>query len=212
MTESEDRRRGPRTEHMATALLFVASEQFTCRILNLGTGGVLLIPPTRRPPGMFVRLNLSLPAFDELIDLDGVITRAGEERGHYTWSVEFINAPAREIELIRTFIRWAKDNAEALRRPQNKLPSSEAQRQIEKSVTGPAHPAVRTTPAARREGTGPGHPRVGTGPGHPRVGTGPEHPRVGSGSRPGAASYEPIELQRLYRDALEALADDDDED
>jgi hypothetical protein len=138
-----ERRSDQRTGYSASALVFIANQRYSC-VLNLAPTGLLLIPPLREKPGVFVRLNLTLPALDEVIDVDGVIAREGKARGHYAWGIEFVDAPERVKQLIRTYINWARDNAAALQNPNNKLPSSKAQREIDDKATGPAYRAVDT--------------------------------------------------------------------
>lgn len=108
--------------------------------------------------------------------------------------------------MIRTYIGWARDHAEDLRRSQHRLSTARALRTVEGGITGPEHPAVtakeRDRPGStgrgavepqqseRRVTTGRGHPAVNprsaTGPGYPpvssRTATGPGYPPVGKGS------------------------------
>lgn len=206
MTGTE-RRKEVRANVSASALVFVANAQHTCRILNLSAGGIQLIAPGHGQAGLFVRLNLTLPAFSERIDVDGVMVRESDEGGRYSWSIEFINPPPHAVSMIRTYIGWARDHAEDLRRSQHRLSTASALRTVGGGITGPEHPAVGEAPRPRREsaglspiGTGPAHPPVGTDPGHPavaakesgrRVTTGRGHPAVTPRSVTGPG-YPPV--------------------
>jgi len=162
-----------------------------------------------------VRLNLTLPALDEVIDVDGVIAREGQARGYYAWGIELVDPPARVVELIRTYIRWAKENAEALQQPHNKLPSSKAEEAIEAKATGPAYPAVlrkerdharrRREQQARIEAlTGASARATGEGPG-PRRAPGA---KLSRSSLDAGASFQAAELRKLYRDALSEVGEE----
>lgn len=184
MRESE-RRKEVRANVSASALVFVANAQHSCPILNLSAGGIQLVAPGHGQAGLFVRLNLALPAFEERIDVDGVIVRESEEGGRYSWSIEFINPTPHAVGLIRTYIGWARDHTEDLRRSQHRLSTSRALRSVGGGITGPDHPVVSEAPRPRREstglspiGTGPGHPAVAAKDGGGRVTTGRGHPAV----------------------------------
>ena len=64
----EDRRAAPRCAYSATAIVYVGNEKLVCRAVDISSGGMLIIPPTRGARGSFLRVNLSLPSFDEVLD------------------------------------------------------------------------------------------------------------------------------------------------
>ncbi|MCA9664424.1 MAG: PilZ domain-containing protein [Myxococcales bacterium] len=218
--DHDDRRRESRLEHSATALVYVGNDTHLCHILNLGPRGLLVAPPVHHAPGAFVRLNLTLPALDEVIDVDGVIVREGEARGFYAWGIELVDPPARVLEVIRTYIRWARDNAAALREPQNKLPSSRAEEQLENKATGPAYPRVvreareherRQARQRRRLDALLGASGRATGDGARARSPGAGGKRTRS-SLDAGNSYQAAQLRRLYRQALDEVGDDEDDD
>lgn len=103
--------RAASTEAGASALLYVASERYTCRILDLGKAGLLLAPPAERAPGRYGRLNLSLPAFEQMVDIDGLITDSHRELGIPFWSVAFIDPPDEASELIDRYLERRQHGA-----------------------------------------------------------------------------------------------------
>ena len=102
------RRKATRIPYPAEATVFVGSRQLTCRVVNLSADGVLIIPPNPIKPNQFVRLNISLPYLEEVLDLDGVVTRETRHEDDYGVVVQFHELPVASETLIRTFVRWAK--------------------------------------------------------------------------------------------------------
>ena len=205
-----ERRGADRTGYSATALVFVANERYTCVVLNISPTGLLVIPPLREKPGVFVRLNLTLPALDEVIDVDGVIIREGEARGHYAWGIEFVDPPEHVQKVIRTYIRWATENRDALRRPEHKLPSSKAQSAINDKSTGPAYPAIDVAQAkakgAKRSPTLSKSARLrGLGSATGQGARSSESESKGRRSSDAGSSFQAAELRKLYRDALKEV-------
>ncbi|MBW2735583.1 MAG: PilZ domain-containing protein [Deltaproteobacteria bacterium] len=104
---SQDRRVAPRCAYSATAVVYVANEQLVCRAIDISTSGMLIIPPTRRERGSFLRVNLSLPSFDEVLDVDAIVVREAEVNGRYAWGVAFHDPDERVVQLLGAFVQWA---------------------------------------------------------------------------------------------------------
>ena len=134
----EERRSSPRTEYSATAIVYLGNEQFTCRIADLSRTGLLVFPPVRRGSGTFVRLNISLPALEQVLDVDGFVMREAERDGYYTWGVQFHQPSARAAALIETYVEWDRKREAAAEEPGLSSISVE----IEKKGTGQDFPVV----------------------------------------------------------------------
>ena len=79
-SERIERRAVPRAIYTTEAIVFFNSNQFTCRAMDISTTGLLLVAPTDIPVGRFVRMNISLPGLDEVMDVDGEITTVRQDR------------------------------------------------------------------------------------------------------------------------------------
>lgn len=102
----QDRRLSPRCAYSATAIVYVGSEQLVCRAVDISSGGMLIIPPNRRERGSFLRINLSLPSFDEVLDIDAIVVREAEVNGRYAWGVAFHEPEPRVVKLLAAFVQW----------------------------------------------------------------------------------------------------------
>jgi len=136
----KERRGSPRTDYSATAIVYLGNEQFSCRIADLSRTGLLLFPPVRQATGTFLRLNISLPALDQFLDVDGFVMREAEKDGYYTWGVQFHQPSAEAEALIETYVEWDRKREATEEEPEPGASSV----QIEKKGTGPGFPKVET--------------------------------------------------------------------
>lgn len=137
----------PVSEYTATAIVFAGNSQFHCRASALSVSGVVLFPQVRAGRGTYLRINLCLPGFQDLLDLDAVILRETERNGYYAWRVKFHEASATNETLIRTFVSW--DIQRKLRRARGEAqvpgrPPTAMHQAIQRRMTGPHLPRVKT--------------------------------------------------------------------
>lgn len=114
-----DRRKSPRTSYPAAALVYVGNEQHSCQVADLSKDGLLIYPPVRQGVGTFVRLNVPLPALDQVLDVDGFVVREDDRDGRYTWGVQLHEPSPRAAALIEAYVNWDRaqePGAEAPRR------------------------------------------------------------------------------------------------
>lgn len=129
-------------DYSATAVVFVGNKQFVCRATSLSVSGILLFPRTRCPKGTFMRVNLCLPGFSDLLDLDCVIERETSAGGYYAWRVKFHEPSATERTLIQTYAAW---NAyRKLRKTQEVRSPTASHPTIRNRMTGPHLPRIKT--------------------------------------------------------------------
>lgn len=69
-----NKKKSARQAAAGEALVYLNSAQFTCRAVNISAKELLLIPSVSAPIGTYLRMNVSLPGFEELLDVDGLIT------------------------------------------------------------------------------------------------------------------------------------------
>lgn len=134
-------------EYTATAIVYVGNEQFHCRATDLSVRGVVLFPQVRRTAGSFIRINLCLPAFQDLLDVDGVVARETVRNGYYAWRVHFHEIPAAVEVLVRTYVTWDKYRQVRLVRGEQDAPKrspTATHEAIQRRVTGPNLPRVTT--------------------------------------------------------------------
>ena len=106
--QTTERRGSPRADYFAAALVWVGNHQFSCDIANLSGPGVMLFPPERHGRGTFLRINIKLPALDQVLDVDGFVVREGQKDGFYCWGVKF-HQPSKKAEvLLRTYVQWRR--------------------------------------------------------------------------------------------------------
>ncbi len=129
-------------DYSATAVVFVGNKQFVCRATSLSASGVLLFPRTRCPKGTFLRVNLCLPGFSDLLDLDCVVERETSAKGYYAWRVTFHEPSETERTLIQTYAAW---NAyRKLRKTQEVRSPTASHPTIRRRMTGPDLPRIKT--------------------------------------------------------------------
>lgn len=136
--EGRERRGSPRTSYSETAIVYLGNEQFSSRLADLSRSGLLVFPPMRQGPGTFLRLNISLPALDTVLDVDAFVVREDEKDGYYTWGVQFHELSAEAGALIDTYVKWDRNREVHSVKPDPGSISVE----MEKKRTGPDFPAV----------------------------------------------------------------------
>ena len=202
-------RRVSRYPYAGEALVSFQNEQFTCRAVDIGVNSLILIPPSRATVGVYARMNLSLPGLDEVIDVDGIVTRETKADGYYAVEVRFHDSSRRAAALLATFVRWRESR-------------QRAGTGLHRLSTSPGMAAVR------RRGTGPNLDAIPKSATQelivdPDVGRytytrplTPEEQQQSSSYQPApqARRYPPqardsAELRQLYREALEDLKRDE---
>jgi len=190
---SMERRRETRIPHAAKAVMFVASRQLTCHLVNISASAVLLRPPERTAVHQFVRLNLDLPGLEGTIDVDAVVVREEDKPDGYEAALQFVNPTPRAATLLKAFLAWAAEQSAAAALPQQAAPA----RAPAPHAPSGAPPAV----AAARSATGPQRAvtaRLGAQPGP--TPTGPQRPMTTRplGSQPGAPGRPLTGSQRAF--------------
>ena len=107
--ESDDRRASKRTDYSATAVVYVGKERLTSRAVNVSAEGMLIIPPVRVRAGSRLRINLTLPALDQIVDLDGVVVRETFVEGYAASGIQFEDPPEETRAALDEFVKWAGD-------------------------------------------------------------------------------------------------------
>lgn len=144
-----DRRRAGRAAYSITAVVYLRDERFTARVLNLSASGLLIIPPVDAAPGTLVRLNLTLPGLDQIIDVQGVVAREELVEGYRAWGVEFHGTARETAGLLETYVEWARERQLA----------EEARAEVARgmalvpTLTGPGHELRLPAENARAEET-----------------------------------------------------------
>lgn len=156
-----------RQQYSATALIFAGSMQFTCRIINIGSSGVLLYTPEEVPRGTFLRINLTLPGIDQVLDVDGVVSRVGKKREHIIIGVKFFEPNAAFTATVAAFVEWLEEKrVETAGEELTPTPVMDPTPAPAEIPTGTWHVAVVPTTRAEenlaRRTTGPHYPRVTT--------------------------------------------------
>jgi hypothetical protein len=167
MGKKSQKRSAPRTRYSSTAIVFLANKQYTCRVTNLSTQGALMVSPIHAPPNTYLRINISLPGLDQILDLDGIVTRETQVKGYYAWGVKFHQPSSEATALIETFQKWVSDEQKKINheferpltksrpptvsRPRPHLPSSDGLKTIQSRVTGPTYPRVSDRALKSRE-------------------------------------------------------------
>ena len=101
--------RSPRQPYSSTAVIYSGNDQITCRIINISESGVLLYAPKKQRRGAFLRMNLTLPGVERVLDVDGVVSREGERKGQYALAIKFYQ-PTGEFKIVlATFLCWYKE-------------------------------------------------------------------------------------------------------
>lgn len=190
--------------------MYVGNQQFTARVVNVSAQGVLIVPPVDQPRGAFIRINLTLPALDRVIDVDGVVTREADVDGYRAWGVQFHEPSAEARALLETFVRWvsARHESESAT-PRTAVPTTTGVA----AAAGPSRKAEVTRPSktgstAEKGGAG-SNARVSTSsPSLAARATGPQLEKRASSSDPHASNkgldelLAGAELRDLYREAL----------
>ena len=160
-------------QYSASALIFVDNRQLTCRLIKISAIAVQLYAAEDLPAGTYVRLNLTLPGVDKVLDVDGVISSRGKQSGHLVLGVTFFDPPVEFTRLVGTFIGWlqrdrARREAAKARRSARTLSdtaSATPEERRRRSRTSGQYVAVPPSVAARsldQRMTGPSFPRVST--------------------------------------------------
>jgi hypothetical protein len=84
--------------------MFIGSQRFSCRLVNLSASRALLLAPHPLKPNTLVRLNLKVPGLDELIDVDAIVTGETSIDGAKAWDVKFTELGARAGRLLSAYI------------------------------------------------------------------------------------------------------------
>lgn len=218
--------RAPRQEYSSGAVLFAGNRQLTCRLINIAASGVLLYAADELSRGTFLRINLTLPGVDQVLDVDGVVARTGTREGHILLGIRFLSRSEEFKTLLATFLKWAAEKREKKARrkvateKRSKVPTSGSARP-RPAPTGahPARPLSRAEQLLERQTTGPHFPRVSTARLTARVPTltPPNGPVSRAEQQRNKAQVEERWRQRerearkqkklrsLYRDALQEL-------
>jgi hypothetical protein len=187
-----------RYPYSGEALVSMENEQFTCRAVEIGVNGLVLIPPVRSGIGRFARMNLSLPGLDEVIDVDGIVVRETKADGYYALEMRFHEPSKRASALLAVFVRWVEKKVRAgnaIRR----LTTSGGIASVRRRGTGPNLETVRPKSTSYPDLD------VDTDVGRYNY----NRPKEKSESGPSApVGRESDELRRLYREALEDIVKD----
>jgi hypothetical protein len=178
----EERRREPRIPFAARADVSLGNDRFVCDLVNISASGALLLPPRTGHPGTFARFNLSLPALDEVLDVDTVVVRETTVDGRYAWGVQFTWMSPRTSALLRAYIQWA------LRQPPAPTATTSPARPPPAPCPPSPSPEAQRRPAAGRPARRPPPPPAETEESDPLRDT------------PGSA-----ELRALYHDAVRSV-------
>ena len=190
-------------------MVFVGNDRHECRIVDLSKVGALIAPPLELKVGAFLRLNIKLPQFDQLIDVDAVVARETEYEGAYACGLNFMNVSKRADALMDAFISSALQWQEE--RSVLEVLASEGTGQPE------PEPAAEPTPSAA-PGPDPGQtrakkrkpaiarmlqskkPRKTS-----RAPKQPAEPKKPKGSDPMDRFMKEVDLRQIYRAALQGM-------
>ena len=232
MNKTPETPRTGRQEYSAAAILHAGNDQYTCRLINVASSGLLLYAPRDLPKGTFLRLNLTLPGVEEVLDVDGVVVRRGHKEGHPVLGIKFFEPSPEFTATLVAFIRWLHDQKER-RTEQKRQEQVRPARPARESLD---HPAQRPRPSSgeyafpprsraehllAQRMTGPHFPRVGTSDLRKAVETGA--PAQGQPEGPEKRLKQKVEerwrrrdqetqsrkeLREIYRQALRELERD----
>jgi hypothetical protein len=133
----QERREAPRVATSAMGVICLGNERIPFWLVNLSLGGALLAPSRAVAVGSFVRLNLSLPELDEMLDLDAVVERTTTVDGALAVAVEFVGMSAKTRTLLRAYISWSLEE----------MPTHEALPRTSACAGGDARAAAAPPPA-----------------------------------------------------------------
>ena len=108
-SDSEDRRAAKRTDYSASAVLYLGQERLTSRAVNVSAEGMLVIPPVRVSAGSRLRINLTLPALDQILDLNGVVVRETFVEGYAASGIQFEEPSEETRAALQEFVKWTAD-------------------------------------------------------------------------------------------------------
>lgn len=147
MKEPGKKPRSPRQQYEAEALIYAGNRQFTCRLINIAASGVLLYSPEEVVRGTFIRLNLTLPGLDQVLDIDGVVARVGQKDRYIVLGVKFLDPSPEFTSVLGTFVKWLEERRNKKDAPprNGNVPPSKAAPKLARSTTGPHFPRVTTS-------------------------------------------------------------------
>lgn len=185
--------------YSVTAVVYLGEERFTARVLNVSSGGLLLIAPVDAPLATRLRLNLTLPGLDQIVDVQADITRDERVEGYRAWGVRLVEPAPDTAILLQTYVDWVAERDGPL------VASPLRGTALDRTKTGPAHELrLPATANDLPEAPPPTAPPSASGPLSRRL-TDPE-------LTPAPVEIEEpdllAELRERYRSAL-ALLDDD---
>jgi hypothetical protein len=111
---SKERRSRPRVPLDTEFVVFSGSERLWCRARDVAASGMALVSPLPGGnPGLYMRIQLTLPDGDATLPIDAVLVREQETPDGYVWGVRFHSLESWVASNIEIYVR--KQLAEMIR-------------------------------------------------------------------------------------------------
>ena len=120
---SGERRTAARISFVGQAVVRAAGRHVPCTTVNLSSTGMLLLPAASARVGLSMRVIFEVKDFLGPLDLDAVLAREADYRGHYGWGVQFVEIQQRVDTLLQLYVRKRLLGAQ----PQDPTPPSGAE-------------------------------------------------------------------------------------
>jgi len=121
-------------------------------VADLSKTGLLIFPPVQRGVGTFLRLNISLPGLDKVLDVDAFVMREGEKDGYYVWGVQLHELSPRAEALINTYVEWERKRTSEGEEPAQDLAAEAPQ---EETPAADRSPVAELVPVVDQAPGGP---------------------------------------------------------
>ena len=103
---SKERRSKPRVPLDTEFVVFSGSERLWCRARDVAaTGMALLSPLPGGNPGLYMRIQLTLPDGDAALPIDAVLVREQETPDGFVWGVRFHSLESWVASSIEIYVR-----------------------------------------------------------------------------------------------------------
>ena len=134
---TNERRSAARISHHGEAIVYVRDRKLDCKIMDLSSTGMLIVPPVSARPGLPMRIDFLIPGAKEWVSATAALVREGRAEGHYAWGVRFDRVAPYHATMLRSFVR------QMLRGDDGSRSSSSSR------LNGHAHDAVRESKGRR---------------------------------------------------------------
>lgn len=117
---SSERRTAPRVSFVGQAVVRASGRHVPCTTVNLSSTGMLLLPAASARVGLSMRVMFEVKDFLGPLDLDAVLAREADYRGHYGWGIQFSELQHRVDTLLQLYVKKRLLGG----RPQDATPAS----------------------------------------------------------------------------------------